>query len=186
MAHAEFDEVFGIGHPSASGRPAGQGACPRFDDGDAAPPQDFDVFLSGGIFVHVRVHGGRHDDGTAHGEQGGGEFVVGNAVGEFGHEIGGTRGNEGKIGLSAEGDVTLREIVGIFEGIGVTFGMGDALKGRRTDEFLGVGGQDDVNVRPQLSEFTGDARRFERGDASGDAEEDIFVFEHGEHGRNSG
>ncbi len=86
---------FGIGQASGAGHAAGQIAAVGFDDDVAALDEGFQVGLGGGVLPHVDVHGGGEHDGAGEGEIEGGEKIVGQAVGEFRHQVrGGGRDDE--------------------------------------------------------------------------------------------
>ena len=54
------------------------------------------------VLPHLRVHRGREHHGTARGQQGRGEQIVGAAVRGSRHQVGGRRGDDDEIGVLAE------------------------------------------------------------------------------------
>lgn len=84
---------------------AGEEALVGADEMGSALGEDADVLLGGGVEPHFAVHGRGDEERCGGGQGDGGEGVVGEAVGEFGEDIGGGGRDEEEAGLISEGDV---------------------------------------------------------------------------------
>ena len=77
---------------------AGHSAAFRLDDLIAEFAQSFQISLRGGMLVHCRVHRGRNQNRRACGENQSTQQIIGEAVREFGDEVGGCGRNQNHLG----------------------------------------------------------------------------------------
>ena len=157
---------------------AGQHPDCRVDDAKAVAAQRFQVVLGDGVFVHVGVHRGGHQLFAAAGQHGGGEHVVGDAVGHLGDDVGRGRSDHHKVGTLGERhmlDVVLEVAV---EGVDHAAGVAQRLKGQWGDELGGVFGHDDLHVAVLFGQHAGDVGHLVGGNRAGDAQHDGFSFKH--------
>ena len=66
----------------------------------------FDVFLRGGVFPHFAVHGRRHQNWRARRERDGCQRMTGQAMGEFGDDVGRRRRDQKKVGAVGQVDMS--------------------------------------------------------------------------------
>jgi hypothetical protein len=80
------------------------------DDHDPAPAQRREVLLHRGVFPHLGVHRGAHDDRCCRGQQGGGQQLVGDAGCVGADEAGRRRGDDDCVGALAHARVGNRVV----------------------------------------------------------------------------
>ena len=94
-----------LGHAACAHHAAGQIAGAGLDDAHAALAQDFKIGLRGRVIPHVHVHCGSDEDRRVRGQIHGGEEIVGDAVSEFGQDVGGGRRDDQRVGPLRFADV---------------------------------------------------------------------------------
>jgi len=149
-----------------------------FHHADAALTQNFQVGLRGRMLPHVHVHGGSHQHRSRGGKIHGGEKIVGNAVGEFGQNIGGGRGHNQRIGPLRFADVLNAVLLACgFSGAcapivpeaGNHFVAGEGGKGKWLDELARGLGHDHVDFKGLVLQGAYQLGRLVRGNSAGDA-----------------
>jgi len=88
FSHNSLGDGVRLGHAPRADHAAGQLARPRLDYAHAALAEGFEVGLRRRMLPHIHVHRGRHEDRRGGGQVEGGEKIVGDAVGEFGQDVG--------------------------------------------------------------------------------------------------
>ena len=114
------------------------------------------VCLGGWMLVHVQVHGWCNEDRRLHGEVGGDEHVVGNAMSHLPHRRGGAGSNEH--GVCPESEVNMRVpcSVALREELAHHGLMGEGREGDGSDELLAGWRDDHLHLSAFLDEPTDD------------------------------
>jgi len=159
---------------SHDGATRAQAAAGGGNDLPAVAAENVQVVLSDGIFVHIGVHGGSNELGALAGQNGGGEHVVSQTVGQLGAHIGGGRGDEHQVGALGQGDVL--HLVGevAVEGVHHGAAAGELLKGEGGDKLGGVLGHHDLYLAVLLDQGRGQRSGLVGGNAAGDAQKNGF------------
>ena len=169
-----------LGHAACADHAAGQIACAWFNNADAALTQRFKVGLRGWVVPHIHVHRGSHQDRRLCGQVHCGEEVVGDAVGEFGQDVGRGRSNDQRIGPLRLADV-LNAILfacgftAAIDGARVVPEAGDDLvagqrgEGEGLDKPGGRRGHDHVDFKGLALQGAHQFRRLVGGNSAGDA-----------------
>ena len=162
---------------------AGKTSAGRFDDFPAITAQKRQIVLGHRVFKHVGIHGGGDELGAAAGENGGGEHIVRQPVGQFRANIGRGRGDDHKISPFRQSDMLhlMGEIP--VEGVHHRPAAGELLESQGCDELGGVFGHDDLHRGVLLDKGGGQRGGFIGGDSAGNAQKDGFSFQHREPSR---
>jgi hypothetical protein len=119
----------------------------RFEDGNAALPQQREVRLGRWMFVHLRIHCRSNQDRGSGRKRGRCEQIVTQPGSQACDCIGGGRSNHQQVGVLTErhvpDDTIFRQCPHIIE----HRSPGQCLKRRRADKALRGGGHDNVNNR---------------------------------------
>jgi hypothetical protein len=144
---------------------------------DPARPQGGDVGLSGRVAPHPGVHSRCQQNRTGRRQGQGGEEIVRQAPGQFGHRVGRRRGDDQQVGGVGQPDV--RDVGGQsspagMPEVGVDRSARQRLKGQGGDEASRRLGHHHVHFRPHLGQVAGQGADFVDGDAAGDAQENAL------------
>ena len=157
---------------------AGQMAGHRLDQLHAVVLQLFQIVLHDGVFVHLGIHGRRHQLFALAGQQGGGEHIVRQTIGQLADHVGGGRGYQSNVRLLCHRHMLHIELKVPVEGIHQTFVAGEGLEGDGVDEVGGVLGHQHLNVRVLLHQQACHGGHFICRDAAGDRQHHMFSLEH--------
>ena len=99
---------------------------------------------------HARVHGRSQQNGRFGGQQRGGEHIVGNAAGQLGHQIGGSRGHQKQLGFLSQRDMLHVPAFGAGKGIHTDGPLAEGLEGQGSHQTGGVLRHDNIHLMAQL------------------------------------
>ena len=141
------------------------------------------IVLGHGIFIHIGIHGGGNELGTAAGENGCGEHIVRQAVGKLRAHIGCGRGDDHQVSPFRQSNMLhlMGEIP--VEGVHHRPAAGKLLEGQGRDELGGVFGHNDLHRGVLLDKGGGQSGGLIGGNSAGDAQKDGFSFQHREPSR---
>ena len=147
------------------------------DEDDAVLLQGRPVATRRRMRPHFRIHRRRHQHLLVGGQKHRRGKVVGMAVGELGHQLGGGRRHDQKVGLARQPDMTDIMLVVAVEQVGEdTIGRKRADR-KLGDEFLRGGRHDDPDHSPPLAQAPDQVERLVGGDATADDEQDALAGE---------
>ena len=124
---------------------------------------------------HFRVHGRRHQHRLSGRQQHRGSEIVGKAVGELGHQVGGGRRDDDEVGLASQPDMADILLVLAVEQIGEDMVGGQRADRQRRDETLRGLGHDGAHRGAALAQPADQVERFVGGDAAADDQENALV-----------
>ena len=110
------------------------------------------VWLGGRMSVHVEIHGWSDEDGSLHGEIGGDEHIVGNAVCHLAHGRGGAGRDEHGVRPETEVNVRIPGAVALREELAHHGLVGECREGDRGDELLARRGDDHLHLGTSLNQ----------------------------------
>ena len=172
-----FHDLRRLAHAARAHVAAGQQAPFGADGQDAAGQQNPEVFPGGDIVPHAGVHGRGDEHGRAGGQHGGGQHIVRDAMGHFGHDIGGGRGDQKQIGLLGQGHVLHLPALGTVKGVRDAGIIAEGLKGEGRNELAGVRGHDDMHPRARFAQTGNHLAALVGRDASRDAHDHGFSIQ---------
>ncbi|MPN10427.1 hypothetical protein SDC9_157722 [bioreactor metagenome] len=173
-----LQQVLRLRHLALTHGAAGQTPAGRFHDFPAVVPQQVQIVLGDPVIVHTGVHGRGGDLGAVAGQHGGGQHVVGQAVGQLSQHVGRGGRHQDQVGLVGQGDMLYLVLVSSVEGIYHGPVSGEGLEGQRGDKFGGVGRHQHMDVCPLLYQGGRQPRRLKAGDAAGDTQQHSFSVQH--------
>ena len=173
LALADGEEVLGLGQPARPGVAPGQPPGGRGHDVHATLAERGDVGLGGRVVPHLGVHGRRHDDRAAGGEQHVGEQVVGLAGRGAREQVGGRGRDDDEVGLLA--DPHVRHLGDVAPDVGVHRLAGQRRPGGLAHEVQGGCRRHDRDVVAGLGEQPQERAGLVRRDAPGDPEDDLHA-----------
>ena len=171
-----LEENFRFGHLAGAYISAGQPPAGGSGDGKAVSLQCGKIVLGDGVLVHFGIHCRRYDLGCFAGQDGGGQHVVRNAVGQLGDHIGGSRSHQDGVRRLGQGNVLHLEFKIPVKGIGDTFVPGKGLEGDGVDKVHGVLRHDHPDVRSCFYKHAGKGGAFVGGDPAGHSKKNGFIF----------
>ena len=173
-----LQKLLRLRHLALAHRAAGQPAAGRLNQLPAVPPQEGQVVLGHRVLIHAGVHGGGRQLGAVAGQDGGGEHIVRQPVGQLGQHIGRGGGHQHRVRLVGQGDVLHLERIVPVEGVHAHAVAGQGLKGVGADELGGVPGHQHMDIGAPLHQGGGQAGGFIAGDAAGDGQQHGFPLQH--------
>ena len=179
-AHGAENDVgngFRLRHAAGAHRAAGEQAGAGLNDAHTALTQGFKIGLGGGVIPHVGVHGRSHEDRNRGGQIERGEKIVGNAVREFGEDVGGCGRDYESVGPLRLADVLDGAFVvggrasrGVVPASGIDLMAGERGEGERLHKVRGRLGHDYVHLDRLLLQCPHQLRRLVGGNATGNAD----------------
>ena len=172
------DDLQRLGHAAFAGLVAfGHLALGRADEGDAVLGQRRAVAARRGCDPHFRVHRRRHQHLLVGGEKHGRGKIVGMAVGELGHQVGGGRRDHQKVGLARQPDMADIVLVIAVEQFGEDMVGRQRADRQRGDEFLRGCRHHHAHRRTALAQPADQVERLVGGNAAADDEQDALAGE---------
>ena len=172
------DDLQRLGHAARTRLAAfGHLADVRSDEEDAVLFEGLAVAARGGMRPHFRVHRRRHQHLFIGGEQHGRGKVVGVAVGELGHQVGGGWCDDDQIGLARQADMADIMLVLAVEEVGENVVGGKRADRKRRDELPRGGCHDAADRSAPLAQAADQVERLVGGDAAADDEQDALAGE---------
>ena len=173
-----LEQSLRLGHFSGTGVAAGEIPVGRLDDLIAKALELVEIILNDGVFEHLGIHG-RGDDLVAFaGHDGGGEHIVGQAVGDLADDIGRGRGHQDHVGALGQGHMLHGVLEIPVEGVHQALVGGEGLEGDGVDEIGGVLGHQHLDIGVELLEHGCQRSDLIGGDGAGDGQNDGFIFQH--------
>ena len=169
-----LQQLVRLGHFPFPYRAAGQPAAGRLDELPAVSAQRGQIVLGHRVFVHPGVHGGGGQLWAVAGQDGGGEHVVRQAVGQLGQHVGGGGSHQHHVRLVGQGDVLHLKLIVAVEGVHAHPVARQGLEGMGTDELGGVFRHQHLHVGPLLHQGGSQAGGLIAGDAAGDGQQHGF------------
>src|SRR5262249_54170418 len=114
-----------------------------------------------------------HEHASAEGQIERREQIVGNAMGRFGEKTGRGRRNHEQFAALSESNVRSQRKLGLVKDLAGNRPAGKGGKSGGSDELLAGRGQYHRHARAILDELADESRRFERGYATGHADDDF-------------
>ncbi len=165
-----------LGHAPRAHHAAGQIARARLNHAHTALAQNFEIGLRRRVVPHVHIHRRSNQDRSLRGQVHRGQKIVGDAMGEFGKDIGRRRSNNKRLGPLRLADVLDGRIVCALGGVSFVPKAGDDLvagergKGKRLDETGRRVGHHHMHFKSLPLQGAHQFRRFVGGDAARDAD----------------
>ena len=167
----EVDDLLRFRQPSGTGVRSGQATGSRFQDVHSATAENDDVVDGCRVEPHLGVHCGGNHDRCGGRQNRGGQKIVGNAGADARQAVCRCRCNEHEVGFLA--DEYVLDIFNACEDIRLHGLAGQRLPRGRADKAQGAFGGNNANAVPCLFQNPDNMSRFVRGNAPGDAENDV-------------
>ncbi|MCY1438857.1 hypothetical protein D9M68_594710 [compost metagenome] len=157
----------------AAGLAAGSGT----EEVHAAAAQQLGVGLGGRIAPHRLVHRRGEGDLGVGGQHQGGQQVVGDALGQARHDVGGGRGDQHQVGPAGQFDVAHGRFGGGVEQVHVHRVAGQGLHGQGSDEFTPALGHHYADFGAQVAQAADQFGALVGGDTATHTQDDAFLVQ---------
>ena len=164
----------GLGHTAAGNQSRGKVSFFRADDDGPPFLQAREVGLSGGMGIHVGIHGGRQEKRTGHCQGCQTEQIVCHAIGKLGQGVGCDGSDDKEVGLPGQTYVQNVCLGTPQVSIGVGRVRGDRLEAQRRYKAGGIFGENGLHDGAGLGQLACQIHGFVCGDATGDAQHDAL------------
>ena len=171
-------DLYRLAHATSAGIAAGQHTAGGAYRPDTASQQGLQILLRGLCRPHAGIHGRCQQNGGLGGQQRGGEHIIRNAMGQFGHQVGGGRSNQKHIRFLCQRDMLHIPAFHPGEGIHTDRAVAQGFKGKRRNQLGGVLGHDHIHFRMELAQAGYHLAGLIRRNAAGNAQHHMFAGEH--------
>ncbi|CEI75692.1 Uncharacterized protein PAE221_01272 [Pseudomonas aeruginosa] len=170
-------QFLGFEHASEADVAAGLAARCRTEQVEAALAQQLGVGLGRGVAPHGLVHRRCQGDLRVGGQHQGGQQVVGHALDQARHEVGGSRCDQHQIGPAGQFDVAHRGFRRRVQQIGMHRMAGQRLEGQGRDELAAALGHHHSDFSALVAQAADQFGALVGGNAAAHAEDDAFPIE---------
>ncbi|MNZ83420.1 hypothetical protein D3C78_1021470 [compost metagenome] len=173
----QLRQLLGFQHAAGADVAAGLAAGCRAEQVHAARTQQVGVDLGGRVAPHGLVHRRSEGDLRVGGQHQGGQQVVGHALGQARHDVGGGGGDQHQVGPAGQFDMPHGRFGGGIEEVQVYRMAGQRLEGQGGDEFTAALSHHDTHLGALVAQTANQLSALVGSDTATHTQDDAFSIE---------
>ncbi|MNP12941.1 hypothetical protein D3C76_1051980 [compost metagenome] len=174
---SQLRQLLGFQHAARAHVAAGLAAGRRAEQVHAARTQQVGVDLGSRVAPHGLVHRRSEGDLRVGGQHQGGQQVVGHALGQARHDVGGGGGDQHQVGPAGQFDMPHGRFGGGIEEVQVYRMAGQRLEGQRSDELTAALSHHDTHLGALIAQTANQLSALVGGDTTTHTQDDAFSIE---------